>query len=278
MSLGSLIVASCVVMSAGTVVAQAPQAPGAATDRISGTWTGDIGLTEDNRIPVTFELKFDGTSAVSGAINAPAPVRLLGGTYDPKTGVLKLELEVNEDGKPAPFSFDGFAVNGLATGRVNGKGQTGTFRLAKSAATGTTAALTPGANDIGALLGKGFMEVSDWIAKSAALVPADKYSYRPVQTVRTFGELVAHVADSYHYYCGRAAGKDVQWTDTSEKGKTDKATVLQKLKEATDVCHAAINSGANPAPIGAALGHTSLHYGNVITYLRMLGLVPPSSS
>lgn len=277
MSLRTLIAAMCVVISVGTVVAQAPQAPGSTVDRISGTWTGDIGLTDDNRMPVTFEFKFDGASAISGTVKGPGPARFKLGTFDLKTNALKLELEVNEDGTPAPFFFEGVAVNGVATGRVNGKGQTGTFKLAKNAA---AAGVPPpaGANDIAVLLNKGFAEVSEWVAKSAALVPADKYSYRPVATVRTFGQLVGHVADSYHYYCGRAAGKDVQWTETIEKGKTDKATVVLKLKEATDVCNAAIGAGANPALIGAALGHTSLHYGNVVTYLRMLGLVPPSSS
>ena len=73
--------------------------------------------------------------------------------------------------------------------------------------------------------------MSDWVTKSADLVPGAKYTYRPAPTVRTFGELVAHVADSYHYYCGRAAGKNVEWSDAIEKGKTDKATVVPKLKE-----------------------------------------------
>jgi hypothetical protein len=38
---------------------------------------------------------------------------------------------------------------------------------------------------------KGFEEVNDWVTKAADMVPADKYSYRPVDTVRTFGELIA---------------------------------------------------------------------------------------
>jgi hypothetical protein len=264
-------------MSVGTVVAQAPQAPASAVDRISGTWAGDIGLTDDTRFPVTFELKFDGSTAISGTVKGPGSATLKAGTFDRKTNALKLELDVSDDGKPTPFTFEGVAVNGVATGRVNGNGQTGTFKLARST-TDTNPASRPGADDIAVLLGKGFTEVSDWVTKSAALVPAEKYTYRPAPTVRTFGQLVAHVADSYHYYCGRAAGKDVKWTDTIAQGKTDKTTVVQKLKEATDVCTAAISSGADPGPIAAALGHTSLHYGNVITYLRMLGLVPPSSS
>ena len=37
----------------------------------------------------------------------------------------------------------------------------------------------------------GFAEVNDWIVKSADMVPADKYNYKPVDTVRTFGQLIA---------------------------------------------------------------------------------------
>lgn len=127
-------------------------------------------------------------------------------------------------------------------------------------------------------LGSGFKEVNDAIIKSAEMVPADKYTYRPVATVRTFGELVAHVADSYVWYCNRAAGQNRQWSDAIEKGKIDKATVTQKLRESLAVCTAAY-SNANSRVDGLVINiaHTNLHYGNMITYLRMMGLVPPTS-
>lgn len=129
-----------------------------------------------------------------------------------------------------------------------------------------------------ALLQKQFAEVSGWVTKSAELVPADKYGYAPIGTVRTFGQQIAHIADGYNYFCGHAAGRAPEWSDAVEKGPGDKAALLAKLKEATDACAAAF-AGASPqaAPLLGALGHTNLHYGNAIVYLRMLGLVPPSS-
>ena len=128
------------------------------------------------------------------------------------------------------------------------------------------------------LLKGGFEEVAGFITKAAELVPAERWNYRPVATVRTFGELVAHVADSYTWYCSRASGRNLEWSDAIEKGKTDKATVTQKLSEAMAVCTAAHGgSNANIGPLFSNINHTSLHYGNIITYLRMLGLVPPSS-
>jgi hypothetical protein len=132
--------------------------------------------------------------------------------------------------------------------------------------------------DVVADVRKGFEEVNDWVAKAADTVPSDKYSYRPVDTVRTFGELIAHITDSYNYFCAHAVGNKVQWADPVEKGKTDKETLLPKLKEAAGKCTAAY--GANNAqlrPLFGNVGHTSLHYGNIITYMRMMGLKPPSS-
>ena len=127
-------------------------------------------------------------------------------------------------------------------------------------------------------LGSGFKEVNDAIVKSAEMVPADKYTYRPVATVRTFGELVAHVADSYVWYCHRAAGQNRQWSDAIEKGKVDKATVTQKLRESLAVCTAAYsNANSRVEGLFTNIAHTNLHYGNMITYLRMMGLVPPTS-
>jgi uncharacterized damage-inducible protein DinB len=124
----------------------------------------------------------------------------------------------------------------------------------------------------------GFNEVNGWVMKAAEMVPADKYNYRPVDTVRTFGQLIAHVTDSYNYFCANGAGNKVEWSDAVEKGATDKDTLLPKLKEAVGRCNAAYSSGnAQLRPLFVNVGHTSLHYGNIITYMRMLGLKPPSS-
>ena len=88
----------------------------------------------------------------------------------------------------------------------------------------------PDSKETAATLGKGFGELSGWIMTAAEMVPADKYSYKPTPTVRTFGELVGHTIDGSNYFCRRAAGKKVQWTDANAQGKTDKATIVPKLK------------------------------------------------
>jgi hypothetical protein len=147
------------------------------------------------------------------------------------------------------------------------------------AAGGDARAQQPAAPTPQAAVKFGFEEVSGWLATAAALVPAEKYTYKPVTTVRSFGELMAHAADGMNWYCGSAkAAKDVSWSDAVAKGKTDKTTVVAALKTATAGCAAAYASPA--ARIDKLMGnvaHSNLHYGNAITYLRMLGLKPPSS-
>src|SRR5687768_8274528 len=143
--------------------------------------------------------------------------------------------------------------------------------------TGPIRAPQPDSKQTGAALGKAFGELSGWILKAAEMVPADKYSYKPAATVRTFGELLGHIADGSNYFCGRADGKKVQWSDETATGTTDKATVVPKLKRALDACTAAHGTGQLGMLI-ENFGHVNLHYGNMVTYLRMLGLVPPSSS
>jgi uncharacterized damage-inducible protein DinB len=124
---------------------------------------------------------------------------------------------------------------------------------------------------------KGFQEVSGWITKSAEMVPAEKYDYKPVDTVRSFGQIIAHVADSLNYYCATAAGNKMEG-EPAEKGKTDKATLLPKLKDAVDKCNTVYGSDTGKLePLLENIGHSNLHYGNLITYLRMMGMKPPSS-
>ena len=255
--------------------AAAPAAAQAATplDPISGSWSGDMGLNLSERHPVRFELKFDG-SALSGHVVGPVPIDFKTGSFDQRTGSLRLEVEVKDDAAPRIIVFDGTAIAGMATGRVTDGARTGSFRILREGNAATTGA--PSDSVYLALRG-GFAEVSAWVSKSADLVPAEKYAFQPVKTVRTFGQLLAHVADSYNYYCARAAGRNVEWSDAIEKGNTGKATVVPKLKQALEACNAAY--AGSPA-LGPALGnvaHTSLHYGNIITYLRVMGLVPPSS-
>lgn len=131
--------------------------------------------------------------------------------------------------------------------------------------------------DAGAALRKNYADVVSLLTKSADLVPADKYTYRPVSTVRTFAQLVGHLADSHNYYCAAASGQEVEWADPIEKGISDKAALVRKLKESIDLCTRVYGGAGKVDVMIENIAHTNHHYGNMVTYVRMLGLVPPES-
>lgn len=271
----ALAILTTMVMLTGAPLAQS--GGGTASDPITGVWTGSIGPGTTPGFGVTMTLKFDGKAAVTGtaqASNGGDTAVVKTGTFDPQTGALKLVLSLGDGSETV--TFDGTLVLDTAAGRVNISSQQepGTFLLRRgSTGSGKTTAQAP---ESVAALRSGFEELSGWILKSAELVPAEKYTYQPVKTVRTFGQLIAHIVDGQNYYCARASGQKVEWQDVTEKGKTDKATVLPKLKQSMQTCAALYGTSSAP-PLMANIGHGSLHYGNIVTYMRMLGLVPPSS-
>ena len=255
-------------------VAVHAQSSGASPDPISGTWRGEMGPHGQNRtVPLIMELRFDGKNITGTVTGPPSPGEIKTGSFDSNTGSLKFGVEV-KDGGTSRFDFDGTVVTGTAIGRVSGNNLTGNFKISRTSGQ-VAAAVQSGSAD--AALRAGFAEVSGWVTRAADIVPADKYSYRPTQTVRTFGQLVAHIADSYTYFCARASGRKVEWSDAIEKGPTDKASLVQKLKETTAACSAVYNASGDAGQLLSNVGHTGLHYGNMTTYIRMLGLVPPSN-
>jgi uncharacterized damage-inducible protein DinB len=133
--------------------------------------------------------------------------------------------------------------------------------------------------------------VKDIVVRAAEKMPEEFYGYRPTPDVRTFGQLVGHLADSNVMLCSMALGeKKEPWT--VEKTKTSKADLVAALKESIAVCDRVFALGDADLAKGIALfgsdttrfalvglisGHEFEHYGNMVTYMRIKGLVPPSS-
>ncbi len=266
-----LLIACCMLPFTGLAAVQSTQA---ATDPLSGTWTGHMGRSDSERQYITLTLKLDGKSVTGTITGPPSPGEIRTGTFDRSTGAMKLEVVVQNDERTVAI-FEGKVEGSSAAGRVTLDNQTGNFKVTKDA--GAPAASPAGNDAVLAALRRSFAEVSGNVTKAADLVPADKYSYRPAPSVRTYGQQIAHIADGYTYYCAVASGRKVEWTDAIEKGTTDKAAIVAKLKEATDACTAAHNATAQVDQLIGNIGHSNLHYGNLVTYIRMLGLVPPSS-
>ena len=134
--------------------------------------------------------------------------------------------------------------------------------------------------------------VTDYITSAANEVPEAQYGYRPVETVRTFGQLIAHIAGAQNLMCSAALGDPPREEDEIERTKTSKADLVAALRASTEYCAKAYAQSDAQARQGTklfggdrtrlyALGlnatHNGEHYGNIITYLRMQGVVPPSS-
>jgi uncharacterized damage-inducible protein DinB len=133
--------------------------------------------------------------------------------------------------------------------------------------------------------------VKDITVRAAEKMPEALYGFQPTPEVRTFGQLVGHLADSNVMLCSMALGeKKEPWT--VEKTKTSKADLVAALKESITVCDRAfaqgdadLATGVNLfgvdtnrfALVGLIIGHEFEHYGNMVTYMRVKGLVPPSS-
>jgi hypothetical protein len=126
-----LAIACCVLgFMAPSVLAQ-PR--GTRSDPISGTWTGELGMNGATApVSVTFQLKFDGKDAVSGTVSGlPNPADVKKGTFDPKTGALKLQLGKKDD-SAVLLTLEGTVAKGVATGRFSGE-MSGEFKMRKEA-------------------------------------------------------------------------------------------------------------------------------------------------
>lgn len=137
-----------------------------------------------------------------------------------------------------------------------------------------------------------FEQASTYVLQSAEDMPADKYSFRPTPEVRTFGELIGHVAGSQHMFCAIALGEKPPAEDAVEKAATSKADLVKAMRAANAACARAYRQ-TDAAATGmvdlfgekqtrlytlmANTGHDNEHYGNIVTYMRINGLVPPSS-
>ena len=130
------------------------------------------------------------------------------------------------------------------------------------------------------------------ITKSAEQMPESDYSFKPVATVRSFGQLIGHVAGSQYMFCALALGEPARAEGDVENKVTTKAGLVAALKASTEYCQRAYaqTDAGSAAPIKLfgqdrtrlyALimnaAHNAEHYGNLVTYMRVKGMVPPSS-
>ncbi len=125
----TLAIVSCLFLfAASSLSAQSRQGN---ADPISGTWTGELAPDSgEQAMAVTFTLTLK-AGAVTGTFTGPStPGDVKKGTFDAKTGALKLEL--GKQGEPAVLlTLDGKVEKGVATGKVTSDRGNGTFKLTK---------------------------------------------------------------------------------------------------------------------------------------------------
>ena len=140
---------------------------------------------------------------------------------------------------------------------------------------------------------KGFYGfVSGAVVGAAQKMPEENYSFKPTPEVRSFGQLVGHVADASYAFCSQAIGEANPVKDI-EKTKTSKADLVAALQGGVAYCNKAFDSMtdakgseivklfnfniAKLTVLSINTAHTDEHYGNMVTYLRLKGIVPPTS-
>jgi uncharacterized damage-inducible protein DinB len=137
-----------------------------------------------------------------------------------------------------------------------------------------------------------YARVRGLLVRSAEKMPEENYGFKPVDTVRSYGQIVGHVADAQYLFCSLATGEKNPGLDI-EHTKTSKADLIAALNTAFAYCDKAYESMTdasatqtiklfgNDAPRMSALivnnMHNMEHYGNMVTYMRIKGIVPPSS-
>jgi uncharacterized damage-inducible protein DinB len=140
---------------------------------------------------------------------------------------------------------------------------------------------------------KGFYSyIKPNLIKAAEKMPEENYSFKPTPEVRSFGQIVGHVADAQYMFCSIVLGDGTK-PPGIEKSKTTKADLVKALNDSFAYCDKAYEgmTDAHAAEMVKFFGrdmakltilsiniaHDDEHYGNIVTYMRIKGLVPPSS-
>lgn len=135
------------------------------------------------------------------------------------------------------------------------------------------------------------------IAEAADSMPEQDYSFRPAPGVRSFGEILGHVANANYLFCS-AANKAQMPLRTNLEKVTEKAALVKALRDSLAYCDAVYETTTDsnfndavtvagpgnkstPTVRGAVLmfntTHNNEHYGNLVVYMRAKGHVPPST-
>jgi len=175
-----------------------------------------------------------------------------------------------------------------------------TMALAIGASAVMTAEQAPAAasaNPVAASAKRTYDIIKGYVTKAAEKMPEENYAFKPTADVRSFGELVGHIAGANFGFCSAAIGEKPPKGGFTPEGSLEKlktkAELTKALAESFEYCdqaHSKLDDKTGAAVIkffGGDMAKVSVlefnthhdfeHYGNMVTYMRLKGLVPPSS-
>jgi uncharacterized damage-inducible protein DinB len=128
-----------------------------------------------------------------------------------------------------------------------------------------------------------FEDVNRRVLAMAKDFPSDKYGYRATQGVRSFGEVIVHVASGNAYAAKAGRGEKANWDEIDPKGYATKAAAVALLEKT--IADATATLKATPEdrftktvePWLDVIEHAGEHYGQLVVYYRNNGMVPPES-
>jgi uncharacterized damage-inducible protein DinB len=147
-------------------------------------------------------------------------------------------------------------------------------------------------NPLSSDLKNSYTGIKGTIMKAADEMAEPDYSFKASPMERTYGAMIGHIADVQFGLCGNAKGEEKK--SDAEKSKTTKADLVAALKASFDYCDGAYDSltdadattmvtlfgprkATKLAVLNFNIAHDNEMYGQLVVYLRIKGLVPPSS-
>lgn len=159
---------------------------------------------------------------------------------------------------------------------------------------------TSGKDPMSAWLRDAYTTNRNFIEQAAEKVPEDVYSMRPgpQMEVRTFGQIVGHLIYTNYTWCAQVKGEPSPIQGKDYEKVTSKAELVRTLHEAFLYCDGVYasmtdTSGMDTITLGQPgrqmqvprmarlvqnYGHNNEHYGNIVTYMRIKSIVPPSAT
>ncbi|HEV2688976.1 MAG TPA: DinB family protein [Bryobacteraceae bacterium] len=127
-----------------------------------------------------------------------------------------------------------------------------------------------------------FKGVNDQVLDMAKDFPEDKYGFKLKPEMRSFGDVIVHVASGNIYGAKAGRGEKVKWDELDPKDYKSKAEIVALLEKSIAEANATLaefpeGPNKNLEPWLAVMQHSSEHYGLLVAYYRANGLVPPAS-